>query len=407
MVLLAIYTLLAVNNSLLYRSMKGIHWFSLYNLFALLGAGAVALRGQIPDFISIVMGNVFVMVGYFLLFLSITSLFGRRSRGLYTQAALVVVGIATMLQWGFIEPNTKPRLVAYSLVLFCQQVHIAVYLMRKRSGQLRTSGTAMALILATLSLSNMVRVAGVALHGAPANYLNAGAFLAWILIVNSCLQCGAMVAYVWMTAALLRADLQRQASTDPLTGLLNRRAIELSADEILARCQRGAMPACALILDLDGFKQINDAFGHSCGDAALIAVAECMRRELGRQDLLARLGGDEFAVLLPDTTLGQGMQIAERLRGAIERTEIDYAANDPEAPRPRLAASFGLTQAAGSGLNWEQLMTRCDQALYTVKRDGGNRVGLPEPVAIHVETGATAVSLESALSVGGESTTIV
>ncbi len=368
-VLLGLYTLLTAANSWMYRGMKGIHWFTMYNLCALMGALAVSMRGHIPDFVSIVVGNVFVMTGYLLLFLSLGELFGRKKNFFYGQIALVGFGVASMLQYGWIHPDTPRRLIAYSVVLGCQQAMIAVFVYRKEDGTHRAAGLPMAVMLGALAFTNMARLLGVVARGAPADYLKSGAFLAWILIVNSCLQCGAMVGYVWMTAALLRHDLELQASTDPLTGLLNRRAIGQMAGRVIAASRHTDAQIAAITIDLDGFKQINDTFGHSCGDATLMGVATCLQAELRTNDSLARLGGDEFVVLLPRTTMMEASEIAERLRGALERLEIVHG-----QARVRVTASIGLAQAEEAMRDWNHLVTRCDEALYGAKRAGGNKV---------------------------------
>ncbi|CAN5643570.1 hypothetical protein BH10ACI4_BH10ACI4_30330 [soil metagenome] len=373
--LLAIYTLLVVANSLLYKSMKGIHWFSLYNCFALLGAVSVALRGQIPDFISIVLGNLFVVVCYFCLFLSVTALLGRKTFQLYLQVFFVLVGGLTMLQYGYFHPNTKLRLLAYSIVLGCQQAQIAIFLFRTRTGILHRACSAMALILASLASMNFIRILGVAYQGAPNNYLQAGDFLAWIVVANTCLQCGAVVAYVWLTAALLRRDLEIQASTDPLTGLLNRRAIEVAAEAALLYSRQHQANLSVLTIDLDGFKAINDTFGHNYGDTTLIAVARCLESGLRKGDLLARTGGDEFVLLLPNTSLASATALADTLRHSIESLVIqsDNRESSGDQSRAKMSATFGLVQAERSS-TWEQLITYCDKALYAGKRAGGNQI---------------------------------
>ncbi|ADV82090.1 GGDEF domain-containing protein [Terriglobus saanensis] len=386
--LLALYTLLAVTNSLTYKGLRGIHWFSLYNLFALLGAIAVALRGHIPDGLSILGGNLFVVAGYFSLFLSLAALFGRRASQIYWQLGCIVVAVVTMVQYGLIHPDTQARLIAYSIVLCCQQAHIAIFICRKKDGTLRPIGTPMALVMAALACTNLVRLFGTTSWGAPSNYLRAGHFFQSILIANSCLQCGAMVAYVWMTAGLLRTELETQASTDPLTKLLNRRAMELAAERELAFCSKVLTPLCAIVIDLDDFKTVNDSYGHHCGDATLIAVAGCLKKGLRKTDHLARLGGDEFAILLPGSPIEEAAETAERLRSCVAELVIVYG-----EVQTKVTASFGLASARGSATTWDDLLLMCDQALYTGKRSGGNLVragfddiaGIALPDAISIE----------------------
>ncbi|HMG02706.1 MAG TPA: GGDEF domain-containing protein [Edaphobacter sp.] len=363
-VFLALYTVLTVANSWLYKGMKGVRWFSLYSALVFLGATAVALRGHIPDFASIVLGNLFVVAGYSALLLCLADFLGNRKISqIYFQMSLLLLAIVTMLQYGWLQPNTSKRLIAYSIVLACQHAQIALFLYRNRTPTLRIPIASMTLMMFGLFLANLIRIAGVVMHGAPHNYLNAGAFLQWVLIINSCLQWGAMVAFVWMTAATLRGKLEAQAATDSLTGTLNRRGIELAAEQCIFACRKDSSPLSALVIDLDDFKRINDSFGHHCGDATLIAVAACLQRGMRKGDLLARIGGDEFAVLLPNTSHTKAAAITELLRESIAKTEIIYG-----IVQMRVTASFGLAELQPQMTSWEQLFMRCDKALYEEKQ---------------------------------------
>lgn len=359
---LALYTILTIANSWLYKGMKGVHWFSLYSGLVFLGATAVALRGQIPIAVSIVLGNVFVVAGYAALFLSLADFLGRKTSQFYFQIALLLLAIITMLEYGWIQPDTGKRLIAYSVVLGCQHAQVALFLYHNRTHALRIPIASMILMMVGLCISNLVRIVGVAMHGAPHNYLNAGPFLQWILIANSCLQWGAMVSFVWMTAAILRGKLEVQAATDPLTGTLNRRGMELAAEQCILASRKNSSLLSALVIDLDDFKRINDTFGHHCGDATLIAVASCLQRGMRPGDLLARIGGDEFAVLLPHTPYSEAITITETLRASIAQTEIVYG-----LVQTSVTASFGLAELSPHAGNWEQLFMRCDKALYEDK----------------------------------------
>jgi len=369
--LLLVYTLIAAANSWVYRGMKGIHWFSLYNFLLLLGALSVALRGVLPDIFSIVVGNLFVVVGYAALFVSVAQLFGCERWQYYAQAGLILVATVAMVQTGVVHPRTSTRLIAYSVILCCQQLQITFLLFRKPRGLRDVALDSLGLMLAGLSLSNIVRLAGVAWQGAPQDYLRSGPFLAWVLVVNSALQCGAIVAYVWLTASLLRLELAVQAATDPLTGLLNRRAFEEAFEKQFARCRATNAAISAIIVDMDSFKQINDTFGHHCGDATLIAVAKRLQQHMRKGDSLARIGGDEFAVVLPNSSLADAEEIAERLRRSIEEVERGEGAQ-----RITVTASFGVAERGASTESWEKLSIDCDKALYRVKRRGGNAVQL-------------------------------
>lgn len=362
-VLLALYTMLAIANSWLYRGMKGVNGFCLYSLFTLLGAVAVALRGQIPDPISIICGTLFVSVGYTFLFHGLKDFFDLETTQAYFQGVLLLLMAAAMVQYGGIHPDTSKRLVIYSFILCLQQIQIATLLFRNHDSALLIPTRSMALMVIALALSNSIRIVGVTLHGAPHNYLDAGPFLAWILITNSALQAGIMISYVWLTAAMLRGKLEIQATTDSLTGALNRRGIEIAAEQRILACLRDGSPLCAIVIDLDDFKHINDSYGHHCGDATLIAVASCLQRGIRPTDRLARIGGDEFALLLPNTPHDEAVAIAERLRSSIATTDITYG-----QVHTRVNASFGLAQLQPDNNTWEQLFLSCDKLLYEEKR---------------------------------------
>ena len=369
LVLFVLYTLLAVLHSRMQKKIKGIDWFPFYNVSLLLSASAVVLRGSMPDAVSIVGADLFFAISYFLLFLALQKLFGRNIYFFYIEASLVLLAIFPLLEFGVIHPDTKVRLIALSLILGLQQALIALYLFRIENRSFRIAASPLAITAAGLFVTNAVRIGGILHWGAPSDYLRAGGFLEGILISNSCLQCGAVVAYVWMTATLLRNELEVQALTDPLTGLLNRRAMESKAEWELAQCKESGASVSVITIDLDGFKQINDSLGHIHGDAALVQVANCLRMGVRKGDLLGRPGGDEFVVLLPYTAMQEGREIAERLRVSLETLEMVH-----DGTASRLSASFGLAELEGATGGWDALMAKCDQALYAVKKSGGNRV---------------------------------
>lgn len=360
---LALYTLLTFANSWHYKGMRGVNWFCGYSLLVFLGALAVALRGQIPDPISIVAGTLFVSVGYVALAFSVKDFFDLKKWHVYIQLGLLFLMCVGMMKFGAVSPNTTDRLIVYSLVLFFQQVHLALPLLRNRNPTLFIPATCMATMVVGLALSNLARFVEVSLHGAPHNYLDAGPFLAWLLIVNSALQGGIMIAYVWMTAAMLRGKLEVQASTDPLTGALNRRGIEVAAEQRILACRKEHLPLSAVVIDLDKFKKVNDTYGHHCGDATLIAVAACIQRGIRPRDLLARIGGDEFALILPNTSVSEAHELMQRLRTAIAQTDIIYG-----QIRTRITASFGVAELQPGDQNWEHLFLNCDKMLYNEKQ---------------------------------------
>jgi diguanylate cyclase (GGDEF)-like protein len=165
------------------------------------------------------------------------------------------------------------------------------------------------------------------------------------------------VAAVALQNATTLAQLARLAATDDLTGLSNRRHFHQELQRYAASSQRHGSPLCLLLLDLDGFKEINDAYGHQHGDEVLRAVAETIGKRIRKSDLAGRLGGDEFAILLPHTTWDEGVTVAADLAASLE--------DSPNLPM-KIRVSIGLTSA--STASWQELLSRADQQLYVEKR---------------------------------------
>ncbi len=165
----------------------------------------------------------------------------------------------------------------------------------------------------------------------------------------------------------IRQELEHQASTDSLTGLLNRRAVTRWAEEEFARTQRYHRPLTVLLLDIDFFKKINDRFGHDVGDHVITRLADICKSSLRSTDQVCRWGGEEFLVILPETALAQAMLLAERLRLSVEQAKVESSQGDVT-----FTISLGLAQLE-SGVNFEELVDHADQALYQSKQQGRNR----------------------------------
>jgi diguanylate cyclase (GGDEF)-like protein len=176
-------------------------------------------------------------------------------------------------------------------------------------------------------------------------------------------------------ASALDAERRRAwmlATTDPLTGLANRRHFDDRLQAELRRCSRTNLPVAVLLLDLDHFKEINDHWGHAAGDTALCRVAELLRNELRASDLPARLGGDEFAVLLPETSAAQAEFVAQKLRDRLALARLRTAGQGPPHPGASVgvAASMpGQALESGPGVSAASgLLARADHALYAAKQ---------------------------------------
>ena len=179
-------------------------------------------------------------------------------------------------------------------------------------------------------------------------------------------------------AALLAASLKNaelfqavheSSVRDALTGCVNRQHAMEAIDGELRRARRSQVLPSLVMFDLDHFKQVNDRFGHLCGDAVLAAVGQQMNAVLRGSDLKCRYGGEEFLILLPNTTLPGARRVAELLRRTIEDHPVRWNESDV-----RVTASFGLTVVTPGELDATAVIGRADAALYRAKENGRNRV---------------------------------
>lgn len=164
------------------------------------------------------------------------------------------------------------------------------------------------------------------------------------------------------------SELRRLATTDQLTGLRNRAYFMDSAEAELRRSERFGHPAAVLMADLDHFKRINDQHGHAAGDEALRLFARILGETTRTVDLVGRIGGEEFTILLPETGRDAALQVAERLRAAVEAASFEFA-----GATIRFTVSLGVSVCQGSD-TLDRLLARADDALYVAKHGGRNRV---------------------------------
>jgi two-component system cell cycle response regulator len=172
----------------------------------------------------------------------------------------------------------------------------------------------------------------------------------------------------------LRRNVQlslEMAITDQLTGLHNRRYMTSHLDNLMAQAAKTGKPLAFVIMDIDHFKAVNDTHGHDIGDEVLREFSKRIGANIRGIDLACRYGGEEFVVVMPETDAAFAYAVAERLRKSIETTAIDITRAPGTIP---ITVSIGIAASEGEGDTAEALLRRADQALYSAKRNGRNRV---------------------------------
>jgi len=191
-----------------------------------------------------------------------------------------------------------------------------------------------------------------------------------------------LASLVWSIVSKMRADaqirelnqqLEEMAMSDELTDLANRRYFFLRGNEEIIRSRRYRASLSLIMLDLDKFKTINDTFGHDTGDQALQCVAKTLKAQCREVDIPARLGGEEFGILLPNTQLEEAVNVAERIRRAIEELHCMH-----EGKTVAMTASLGVASTKPGMKVLDELFHHADTAMYQAKNAGRNRVVLYE-----------------------------
>lgn len=358
-----------------YPTLVAARYWASAAFFAALFAGISMLRGATNSMVPLLVSGGGLVFAISLCTMGIQRFYERRVSWLLTSATvgLCTAGLAFFL---YVRDDMPMRIFIYSVG---QAVPIGAtldLLMSRKEGRIN-SGAQLAGIVGGLMISiGVIRsVCSFFNIGGGVSFVEFNALQAALLIVLVFLSMAWNFGFLLMAIDRLRNEVADLALMDDLTGVANRRQLLRRLEEACAISQRSGEPFALLVIDLDGFKQINDTHGHAAGDACLQHFTLMTQMQLRPGDLLARTGGDEFCIVLPDTTLREGAMIARRVLVACH----EDAAGCVGADIP-VAASIGVAQwTRDIGLHSERLMAAADHALYAAKNEGKNRYAVYEP----------------------------
>ena len=330
----------------------------------------ISIGGAVPAWLSVVAANLLLTLAWIGLYEGMVVFRGGRPVLRWVAVlSLVIVGLC-FPYFTFVSPSVLSRIAVISAVNAAQLLALLHATLSRTPGRRFSLGQWTIAGPATLFMVYQVG-RGVAASSEArlaqlfeAGPLHAVAFMLMILVTTA-FSCGVL----WLAFDRMERLLRTQSRTDPLTGTLNRRAMdEISLAEI-SRSQRTTSPFSVLIADLDNFKRINDSHGHLAGDAVLRQFAALLTANLRSHDTLVRYGGEEFLVLLPETDREEARATAEKLREvtAQQAFEIDEIT-------VHVGVSVGVATLELPDDDWSHLLRRADTALYDAKDGGRNRV---------------------------------
>lgn len=377
---LTVYAATITFVALRYSKMNGIRWFAASVLLQLAQTVLQTMRGFWPSSVTVLLPTILFGLSFFSMYLGFRWTVVRKP--LKTMVGPVLLCL-TLTGYAGLSILHSPLDFAVGMapIFVCAGLSAGLLLRYGKGNFQNVSRVTAGVLFATMLLTIYRTVVTVGSYGYDAaergirdsrlSYSMLG-----LMVMGGCL----ILMYMWFFLAERWSDLALTARLDPLTGILNRRAIDDGARREISRARRNGTPLAMLIVDIDHFKRVNDVYGHRAGDHALLVCVSALQSCLRQIDLLGRIGGEEFVMFLPDTTANEAALVAERLRGCVESSAVFF-----EGREIKLTMTVGVTQMIPNELTWEGMLSRADEALYRGKKSGRNRVVLDQQaLAIHV-----------------------
>ncbi len=357
-----------------YPDLRAARFWRDSTLAAAVAAATLLLRGVMDPLLPILAGNTLMIIACCLTWAGVRQFYDRSVPWRFSVAATAAV-LVLLTVFKVIDDNITVRVVVMSSVEFTILAMIVKDL-RRRGDALPSPGANLArlMIVAMMIADGLRGVCALAGIGGPISPVsfNGAQMLGFLVLLFTSMMVN--FGYVLMAIDRLRGEVAALAMVDDLTGIANRRQFLARLDEACARAAQHGEPLALLVIDLDGFKAINDGHGHGAGDACLRAFTHAAQARLRASDVFARTGGDEFCVILRTTTLDEAALVARDLVKTCRKTRAHW-----HGEQIAVTASVGVAAWSREiGLNAEALITAADQALYAAKRQGRDRLALPE-----------------------------
>jgi diguanylate cyclase (GGDEF)-like protein len=367
-----IFACLCLYMLLIHRSTPGLRGVGLITIgyaASATGMELLALRGHIPDFISITVANCLLILINVFLYWGLADLVHLRRPQHWLLTTSVILTAILCIYSTYLH-NVSVRIIGISIIAAIQCTLIVHLLAGPGPRRISMPRRGLAVLFSVYIAMHLSRGWLAYVHN-PLSLLSSASTSTLSFLTPILIAVMTALGVIWLAMAQLQHELEAQSQTDSLTGLLNRRALEEIGTRAIevARRQRAALSL--IILDLDHFKSINDEHGHDGGDAALHHAARCLRENLRDVDHVARLGGEEFVAVLPDTTHARAAEIAEVLRRCLSTLTVEHLSQEI-----RLSASFGVATMLPTDTSWLEILRRGDRALYLAKEQGRDRVAV-------------------------------
>jgi diguanylate cyclase (GGDEF)-like protein len=348
----------------------------------------IALRGTIPNFWSIIVGNALLAAAYGILWSGARKFEGKKVLILLALVGVSIWVVACSIGPIYARPEARATVMATIGIVYTL---LAVFELWRGRGDDMWRWPVIVLLLAhAAAIPIHIPLAGALTHPDPSDV----DLLTFAIFEGAFVTFSTAYLFGGLAKDRIAASYQRVSLTDPLTGVANRRGFFETGERLLMRARSAREPMALIMFDLDQFKRINDRYGHHVGDEVLTAFCKVATTHLRPRDLFGRIGGEEFASLLPNTEPQDAVWLADRIRAAVETA---WRVGE-HTIRTTVSAGVALSDEAAGDLTG--LLASADQALYRAKAAGRNRVEIsaytaesaplsrPDDLSIHKQSAA-------------------
>lgn len=341
-------------------------YWSLSQILAGIGFILVAQRGSIPNFFSIMVATALILSGQIATQEALALYMGRQ--GIFRKAIGAVFCLLLLGQFYFtyVCPSVGNRILLTSIAAIFMAI-FSIRTLQANNDKENPSRRTLAMLYVLLILLMLYRLIAVISHGEYSTFLNSGPLQAWGMTGLLCFCACQALCFFWLISHRLGEEVKKQALTDSLTGLANRRALDGKVEKILT--ETADRKFGLLLVDVDRFKEINDQYGHQAGDEYLIRLGEELKNNLREKDTVFRYAGDEFVVLVQNNDGTKALHTAERLRQKIADMRVPWQRHSLQS-----TVSIGIALEERNALNSDDYIRIADKALYQAKAVGGNCV---------------------------------
>ncbi len=350
------------------KKIKGLKTFSLSLLFIGFGPFLLGFRGSAPDWLTIVIANTLILIGFLLTLYSVSIFRQFPLKLAHSLAFLTPIFSGSFYYFTFHDHSIKSRIIYLSVYICIVTFFSGIAMLKGTKQDQKLPTIVMACSFFCFSIFMGFRALWSAFANEVPNFMTAGFIHQMTFLLSICLIVAMSFSMLWLINGRLIQSINDLSHLDALTGLHNRRAMEEIVPNLVNQAHKRNQSISIIMTDMDEFKVINDHYGHTVGDSVMATIAAIFKKHLPESACAVRFGGDEFMIVLLEKAQ-RAKIVAEQIRLAVE-TEASLQSFENE-----ITMSFGISELS-EGQSLHEVVAEADEALYSSKHTGRNQVTL-------------------------------